>query len=56
MCEKEGRVEAAEMVDHVIPVSGPDDPLFWDESNWQPLSNSCHGKKTIEDRKKGLTR
>lgn len=37
---------AAECVDHIVPVTGGDDPLFWDSSNWQPLSNRCHSRKT----------
>ena len=55
-CERSGRVEAANTVDHIVPVSGPDDPLFWDESNWQSLSTACHNAKTVEDKAKGLTR
>jgi len=33
-------------VDHIIPVSGPDDQLFWDPDNHQALTHSCHSKKT----------
>jgi len=46
MCQAEGRVTAATCVDHIKPVSGPDDPLFWVESNHQSLCDSCHSKKT----------
>lgn len=47
-CEREGRVEPARDVDHIIPVSGPNDPLFWDESNWQGLCHSHHSTKTAK--------
>lgn len=35
------------VVDHIDPVSGRDDPNFWDEWNWQVLCCSCHGRKTV---------
>lgn len=44
-----GVVEAAELTDHIIPVSGPDDPLFWDRTNHQSLSRSCHSYKTAKE-------
>ena len=34
-------------VDHIEAVSGPNDPRFWDETNWQPLAHECHGRKTV---------
>lgn len=43
-------------VDHITPINGPDDPLFWKRSNHQGLTHECHSRKTAEDRKKGLTR
>lgn len=49
MCLEEGRVTAAQHVDHVIPVTGPDDPLFWDPNNHQPLCASHHSKKTATE-------
>lgn len=33
-------------VDHDKAVSGPKDPLFWDETNWCPLAHGCHSSKT----------
>lgn len=36
----------AEVVDHIIAVSGPDDELFWKLTNWQPLAKVCHREKT----------
>lgn len=51
-CAREGRVEAATVVDHIIPHKG-DPVLFWDESNWQSLCKMHHDKKTISERGKG---
>jgi len=45
MCQKEGRVTVATVVDHIIPHCG-DYTLMWDEGNWQSLCTSCHSKKT----------
>lgn len=42
--------------DHIIPVSGQDDPLFFEESNIQFLHPECHGKKTAADVRQGTTR
>lgn len=41
MCESEGRVTAATVVDHVIPHRG-DKALFWDRTNWQSLCAAHH--------------
>ena len=46
MCLAKGETEASAMTDHITPVSGPDDPLFWDPANHQALSWSCHSIKT----------
>ncbi len=32
--------------DHIKPVYGPGDPLFWDENNHQSLCHKCHSTKT----------
>jgi 5-methylcytosine-specific restriction enzyme A len=40
-CEREGRVTAATVVDHIEPHRG-DMTLFWDSSNWQSLCKTCH--------------
>ena len=42
-----GRVYPAVLVDHIIPVKGPDDPLFWDVTNWQGLTRADHNRKTV---------
>jgi 5-methylcytosine-specific restriction endonuclease McrA len=41
MCERQGRVTATALVDHIEPHRG-DMTLFWDKSNWQPLCTTCH--------------
>jgi 5-methylcytosine-specific restriction endonuclease McrA len=40
-CQREGRVTAASVVDHITPHHG-DQALFWRQSNWQPLCKPCH--------------
>jgi 5-methylcytosine-specific restriction protein A len=49
MCEAQGRVTASEHVDHIKPVSGPGDPLFWEPTNHQALCQSCHSIKTARE-------
>lgn len=48
-CEKNGVYKMSECTDHKIPVSGPDDPLFWDKTNWNPLCKNCHSEKTAKE-------
>ena len=45
-CKKKGIITLAQCVDHIVPVNGPDDPLFWEPSNHQGLCNDCHSIKT----------
>lgn len=40
-CERQGRITAATVVDHIVPHKG-DMTLFWDSGNWQPLCKHCH--------------
>jgi 5-methylcytosine-specific restriction protein A len=44
-CERQGRIKAAGVVDHIRPHRG-NQALFWDMDNWQSLCKSCHDKKT----------
>ncbi len=44
LCEC-GCDKPADLVDHIIPISGPDDPLLWDEENFQSLTTQCHTRK-----------
>lgn len=48
-CQRDGRLTAALHIDHVKPVDGQDDPLFWEESNHQGLCASCHSQKTARE-------
>lgn len=45
-CEARGLRNPSELVDHIQPVTGPDDPGFHDPSNHQGLCRSCHAVKT----------
>ena len=48
-CHKAGRrLVAATQLDHITPHEG-DYALFWDESNWQGLCESCHSAKTARE-------
>jgi len=40
-CDQSGLIQAAEVVDHIIPHRN-DMVLFWDRSNWQSLCGPCH--------------
>jgi len=48
-CKKRGILTPSRHVDHIKAVSGPDDPLFWDPENHQPLCESCHAHKTATE-------
>ena len=47
-CEANGRLTAANTVDHIIPHRG-DMRLFWDRENWQALCKPCHDSKTATE-------
>lgn len=36
-------------VDHIKPVTGPDDPMFWEPTNHQGLTHECHSRKTASE-------
>lgn len=40
-CKRNGRIEVANVVDHIVPHRG-NQILFWDVSNHQALCSSCH--------------
>lgn len=44
MCEREGRVTAATVVDHIVPHRG-EQRLFWNTTNWQSLCKPCHDRE-----------
>lgn len=45
MCEAQGRVTVATIVDHRTAHRG-DQTLFWDRGNWQSLCKPHHDEKT----------
>ena len=45
-CQKLGLYVPAKIVDHIIPIEGEADVLFWPASNHQSLCAACHGRKT----------
>lgn len=47
-CEKEGIYTPATIVDHIIPIDGDTDVLFWPASNHQPLCQTHHNRKTVQ--------
>nr|WP_245411976.1 HNH endonuclease [Methylocella silvestris] len=53
MCEAKGKIEAAEVVDHVRPHRG-DLQLFWDEANWQSLCAPCHDRDKQSAERRGV--
>ena len=48
-CERHGRITPVYVTDHIIAHNGNYD-LFWDQSNWQSLCNSCHELKHRPER------
>ena len=44
-CQADGRVELARVVDHILPVTGPDDATFFEAAGHQSLCATCHDKK-----------
>jgi 5-methylcytosine-specific restriction endonuclease McrA len=52
MCQAQGKVAAATVVDHIKPHDG-DQALFWDQSNWQPLCATHHNATKQRQDKRG---
>ena len=48
-CRQAGRGVHATEVDHIVPVTGPDDPTFWQPSAHQSLCRRCHRTKTQQE-------
>jgi 5-methylcytosine-specific restriction protein A len=48
LCERAGRVTAAEEIDHIIPRSVKP-YLFWEPTNHQGLCRVCHRAKTAQE-------
>lgn len=47
-CERAGKVEAATVVDHIVPHKG-DQVKFWEPTNHQGLCAACHNRKTARE-------
>jgi len=47
-CEQEGRVTAANVVDHSVPHRG-DQKIFWDKALWRSSCLPCHSVKTARE-------
>lgn len=53
-CEREGKVTAATVVDHIVPHKG-DMSVFWQLDNHQALCKLCHDStKAVQERKLGF--
>nr|WP_216668794.1 HNH endonuclease [Paraburkholderia xenovorans] len=52
-CQRDGRVTAATVVDHIKEHRG-DQTLFWDRANWASLCAHCHN--TIKAQEEGRAR
>jgi 5-methylcytosine-specific restriction protein A len=46
VCAQQRRAVVGSHVDHIVPIKGPDDPLFYDPANHQTLCPDCHARKT----------
>ena len=53
MCQEDGRITPATVVDHIVPHRG-DMALFWDVSNWAPLCASHHSSRKQREEKSGI--
>ncbi|WP_338804506.1 HNH endonuclease [Xenorhabdus griffiniae] len=47
-CLKQDSYTPATIVDHIIPINGGSDVLFWPASNHQALCHACHNRKTVQ--------
>lgn len=54
MCEAQGRVTAASVVDHIVPHRG-DMAIFWREGNHQPLCPPCHNSAKQAEERRGYS-
>lgn len=53
ICEKEGRINPTEVIDHIIPVTVENvNEVFFDYNNLMSLCNNCHWEKTHGKRTK----
>jgi 5-methylcytosine-specific restriction protein A len=50
VCQAQGLEMPMYVVDHITPVKGPDDPLFYRRENHQALCERCHNMKRRRER------
>ena len=55
-CARYVRPTAARVVDHIVPVRGPDDPTFYDPHAQQALCTRCHDRKRQRESMAGRRR
>ncbi|MDC9594996.1 HNH endonuclease signature motif containing protein [Xenorhabdus sp. IM139775] len=48
ICLKTNIYTPATIVDHIVPILGDTDVLFWPASNHQALCQTCHNRKTVQ--------
>ncbi|ERT11881.1 HNH endonuclease [Photorhabdus temperata] len=48
ICLKANIYTPATIVDHIIPIDGDSDVLFWPDFNHQSICHSCHNTKTFK--------
>ena len=54
ICDKQNRVTAATVVDHIKPHNGCQ-KLFWDKTNWQALCKTCHDSVKQSEEHRGAS-
>jgi 5-methylcytosine-specific restriction protein A len=50
-CAQLGAIVAATVVDHIRPVTGPNDPTFYEPTAHQALCERCHNRKRQTERR-----
>ncbi len=55
-CAAVGRLEPASVVDHIVPVYGPDDPTFYEDHAMQSLCATCHNAKRQREQQLAVRR
>lgn len=53
LCAQQHRVRRAEVVDHIVPISGAYDARFYESTNHQALCQACHNRKRQRERGPG---
>lgn len=56
LCRAAQRVQPAELVDHIVPVTGPNDPRWYERANLQGACWRCHQVKRQREQQAGRGR